>query len=501
MLGEEYPAFIKSYEESAVRSLRFNPLKGEREDFLEKSPFVLSPVLWEKNGFYFREEDRPGRHPWHEAGVYYIQEASAMAPAAFLDVKPGERVLDLCAAPGGKSAQLGAALRGEGVLVCNEIHSVRVKTLSENIERMGLPNAVVTNEPPGRLAERFASWFDAVLVDAPCSGEGMFRRKEEAVTEWSGQNVEMCAARQDEILDEAAKMLAPGGRLVYSTCTFAPQEDEGSVSRFLSRHPDFFLEETKKWPGMENGRREWADWGSAKQACGGSACGTARYPLEKTVRLWPHRLAGEGHFAALMRREGGPGRTRGENPFDGAKLSDGENLFGVKNLSGGSDPSDGKNPFDRRNPFGGKNLPDRKKSSQIKEAAKVWEQFAGQELKVRLSEEFRLYGEQLYLTPPGLPSLDGLRVPRPGLHLGSVKKDRFEPSHALALALSPGQVRRVYPLPDEGAAKDWIAGLALPADGEKGWYLVTVDGYGLGWGKLAGGILKNHYPKGLRKNL
>lgn len=458
MLGEEYPAFLKSYEEKGVRSLRFNPARGDREAFRNRSPFSLRPVPWEENGFYYAETDQPGKHPWHEAGVYYIQEASAMAPAGFLAVRPGERVLDLCAAPGGKSTQLGAALRGEGVLVCNEIHPVRAKTLSENVERMGLSNALVTNETPGRLAERFAAWFDAVLVDAPCSGEGMFRKNGEAVSEWSPHNVAMCAARQDEILEEAAKMLAPGGRLVYSTCTFAPQEDEGSVSRFLSGHPDFSLERVEKGPGMEDGRREWAGWsdGGAEAGAAGD-CSPGSEPLEGTVRLWPHKLEGEGHFAALLRRSGEP---RG-----------------------------------RREPAGDRG------AAVVREVRAAWEDFAAHHLKAAFSGRLQLYGEQLYLTPAGLPPLAGIRVLRPGLHLGTVRKGRLEPSHALALALSPAQALRVFELPDESAAKDWIAGLALPAEGEKGWYLVTADGYPLGWGKLAGGLMKNHYPKGLRKSL
>ncbi len=462
MLGEEYPAFQKSYEEKGKRSLRFNPIKGEKADFLEKCPFSLAPVAWEENGFYYRETDQPGKHPWHEAGVYYIQEASAMAPAGFLAAKPGERVLDLCAAPGGKSAQLGAAMRGKGVLVCNEIHPVRAKTLSGNVERMGLSNAVVTNEPPERLAERFPAWFDAVLVDAPCSGEGMFRKNEEAAAEWSPQNVEACALRQDGILDEAAKMLMPGGRLVYSTCTFAPPENEGSVSRFLSRHPDFFLEHTEKRDGMEGGRREWADGPTPAGRKGEDPDRTGRlslWPLEETVRLWPHKLAGEGHFVALLRRVGTPGNA-GRRESAGSRIP-----------------------------------------PALREAAAVWEDFAAQNLRVSLSGALQLFGEQLYLTPPGLPSLAGIRVLRPGLHLGSVQKGRFSPAHALALFLLPGQVCRTFVLPGEKAARDWIAGLTLPAEGEKGWYLVTVDGYSLGWGKLAGGQMKNHYPRGLRRNL
>ena len=210
MLGEEFPSFLASYEETKSQALRLNPLKGEGRRFLELSPFSLSPVPWEENGFYFEEADRPGKHPYHEAGVYYIQEASAMVPAMLLDAQPGERILDLCAAPGGKSTQIAAAMRGEGILVCNEIHPKRAGILSENIERMGVRNAIVVNHSPDELAIRFPGYFDRVLVDAPCSGEGMFRKNADACGQWSAENVRLCAGRQDEILDCAAGMLKEG---------------------------------------------------------------------------------------------------------------------------------------------------------------------------------------------------------------------------------------------------------------------------------------------------
>ena len=256
MLKEEYPDFLQSYNETRNQALRLNPLKGDSGRFLDVSSFHLTPVPFAENGYYYEEEDRPGKHPYHEAGVYYIQEASAMLPAQLLDAKPGERVLDLCAAPGGKSTQIGAAMGGEGILICNEIHPARAKILSENIERMGIINAIVVNHSPDVLAQHFPAYFDRILVDAPCSGEGMFRKNEEACSEWSPENVTMCAERQDEILDYAAQMLAVGGRLVYSTCTFAPEEDEGSVSRFLKRHPEFSVVPVEYRDGMEAGHPE-----------------------------------------------------------------------------------------------------------------------------------------------------------------------------------------------------------------------------------------------------
>ena len=291
MLLDEYDAFLKSYECENKHSLRVNPLK---KNLLYEDkpclPFSLEGVEWEENGYYYPQEEQPGKHPYHEAGVYYIQEASAMAPVHYLEAQPGERILDLCAAPGGKSTQIAAALKGEGLLVCNEIHPARAKILSENIERMGISNALVLNETPSNLADRFESYFDRILVDAPCSGEGMFRKNEDACAEWSLENVKLCADRQDEILDAAAGMLKPGGRLVYSTCTFAPDENEGSISRFIYRHPEFFVVPVKQKGGMSSGVQEWVD--------------DPAESIENSIRLWPHKIKGEGHFLAVLQKSG-----------------------------------------------------------------------------------------------------------------------------------------------------------------------------------------------------
>ncbi len=446
MLQEEYPSFLQCFTQEREQSLRLNALKADRKAFLEKSPFSLSGVAWEENGFYYGREDTPGKHVWHEAGVYYIQEASAMAPAVCLDPKPGERILDLCAAPGGKSTQIAAAMQGKGILVCNEIHPARARILSGNVERMGIANALVTNETPGRLAERFFGYFHRILVDAPCSGEGMFRKNEEACREWSPENVRMCAARQDQILDSAAKMLAPGGRLVYSTCTFAPEEDEGSVARFLQRHPDFGVEKAPEWETADRGCPQWVPPGLATKS------------LADTLRLWPHKSRGEGHYLAVMKKEG--------NPPGNVQLAGGCRV-------------------------------DKKMTSGQWEA---WEKFAAENLQADWEGDFLKFGEQLYLAPQDMPDLRGMKVLRPGLHLGTWKKDRFEPAHALALFLDKKKARRVHEL-GENACREWIEGMAIQAEGEKGWYLMTVDGYSIGWGKLAGGIMKNHYPKGLRKKM
>lgn len=464
-LGTEYEAFLAGLEGERHRALRVNPLKGGlsagecRERFLALSPWELEPVPWEENGYYYTQEG-PGRHPYHEAGVYYIQEPSAMAPVAFLGVKPGERVLDLCAAPGGKSTQIAGELQGKGLLVSNEINPARAKILSENVERLGIRNCLVVNEPPEHLAELFPDYFDRILVDAPCSGEGMFRKNENAGEEWSLENVERCAARQDAILDCAVAMLRPGGRLVYSTCTFAPEEDEGSVSRLIRRHPEMKISE----PAECLGDRTEGAWGFAP-----GRPDWIRDPapgLERTLRLWPHRLRGEGHYLAVLQKEG--------------RQAEGE----VRSLYGTQ-----------------RGIPEKE--------CREYLEFAANTLRKKPEGLYLRFGDQLYLAPEGLPSLQGLHVLRPGLHLGTLKKNRFEPAHALALALSPQEVRYSCAVcgPDRQgekaaelpAAAAYLSGQTFAASGEKGWYLITVDGYSLGWGKLAGGVMKNHYPRGLRK--
>lgn len=453
MLGSEYEDFLASFEQEKYQALRLNALKknmdgrfateiltptakvkqasepltdGEHDQSDVKNAFLhLEEVLWAQNGYYYDKEDQPGKHPYHEAGVYYIQEPSAMAPVGLLEVRPGERVLDLCAAPGGKSTQIAAALQGEGLLLCNEIHPARAKILSENVERMGIRNACVTNESPARLAEVFVEYFDKILVDAPCSGEGMFRKNEAACEEWSPENVELCAARQDEILDCAARMLRPGGRLVYSTCTFATLENEGSISRFAERHPEF--------------------------------------EVQNSTRLWPHKVKGEGHFMAVLHKAGE------ESP-----------AYRVS-AAGGTE----------------KGIPEK---NLMKEWAEYFT-FAKETLRTSFSGGYLKFGDNLYLMPEEMPAIKGLKVLRPGLHIGTLKKNRFEPSHALALALAPEDAVHVWNLSSaEGTVNAYLNGQTFSAEGEKGWYLICVDGFSIGWGKLAGGIMKNHYPKGLRKN-
>ena len=411
LLGEEFSAYEACLSGAPVRGIRINTLKLTPEAFRVVSPFSLEPVPWEASGFYI-EEEKPGKCPYHDAGLFYVQEPSAMCAAPLLKARPGERVLDLCSAPGGKGTQLAQAMDGQGLLVLNEKMPDRARILLQNVERMGVANAVVISADPAALAARFEGYFDKILVDAPCSGEGMLRKEPAAASEWSEEKVRMCADRQAKILDSASRMLAPGGTLVYSTCTFSREEDEDNASRFCAGHPDFALKEQ--------------------------------------IKLYPHRVRGEGHFAArFVRAQGERMRIRP------AKL-----------------------PVDRR-------------------AAEAWRRFAADFLLKLPQGELFSFGDSLCLVPEGLFSLDGLKVLRPGLCLGTYRGGRFEPAHALALGLPRANFTRVVDCSDEEIAR-YLRGEELSAQGN-GWCVVAYRGWPVGLGKLSGGRLKNHYPKGLRR--
>lgn len=426
LLGAEYADFAASFSKPRSVGLRVNPKK--RADL---SAFHLTPVPWAETGFYYDPDTRPGLSAYHDAGAYYLQEPSAMAPAELLDAKPGQRVLDLCAAPGGKTTQIAAKLAGSGILIANEIHPQRVKILSRNVERMGIANAIVLNEAPAKLAGRFPEWFDRILVDAPCSGEGMFLKEPAAAEDWSDETVSMCAERQYEILCHAAAMLAGGGRLVYSTCTFSPEENEGVISRFLKSHPEFSLPE--RLPLFAPGRPEWVE---------------APAPgLERTYRLWPHKLRGAGHFAAVLEKRGG---ARSE-------------------------------------------LPAQRNSSLPKELTALLA-----ELGADLPDGIPLsFGENWYLAPTETPELSGLKVLRAGLALGQARKGYALPDHALALWLQTALRTADFPA-DSAEIASYLRGEAIRG-AQSGWTLITADGLSLGWAKGSGGILKNHFPKGLRR--
>lgn len=446
MLGEaEASRFLASYELDRSYGLRINTLKvNSGSAMLEEliKTFKLTPVPWCASGYYYPEQQRPGRSVLHTAGLYYIQEPSAMSAAELLDPKPGQTVLDLAAAPGGKTTQIAAKMQGEGLLVSNEIHPARAKILAENVERMGIRNAIVTQATPDALSKRFPLAFDRIMLDAPCSGEGMFRKDEKAIMEWSLDAVESCAARQQDILREAVRMLKPGGRLAYSTCTFNRLENEGNMEWLQSEYPEMELLESR--------------------------------------RFWPHLEAGEGHFVALLQKKA---------------------ISETDTHSGGlqTRPAD-KSGKKNKHPKG------RSEDTLNKTACISWmKEFApGFSLH---PEEITLFGDALYMLPQSVEltisadQLDGLKLPRPGLKLGSVRKGRFEPDHALAMALASRQAANVVRLNEEvdPRVEAYLRGetFAVPED-LQGWTLVTIGEFPLGWGKASSGQLKNHLPKGLR---
>lgn len=519
ILGDEYPEFEKAISGNKVTALRLNPLKKNDSDKeviadIEGEGIVIdAKVDWEDNALVY-SDGTPGKHPFHEAGLYYIQEPSAMSPVYYLDPKPGEKILDLCAAPGGKSTQIACRMAGEGILVTNEIDKKRAQILSLNIERLGIRNALVTNMRPEKLSEIFEGYFDKILVDAPCSGEGMFRKNDEAVDNWSPENVSLCAKRQKDILTEAVKMLAPGGRLVYSTCTFAPEEDELQVSNLLNM--SLKPTEIQLFNGMDRGKSKYLrsvlDKGAAENDC----CVLDEKEMAKdidydllesalnkcSVRLWPHKINGEGHFLCVFEKDGDIELNNGLYGINGkpksVSLSDIESFteFADEFLKGVTFTAEENSKNNNNSKCDKKQKSGKKGGKGSKASVKI----AG-----TLSGTPFMFGEQLYLAPEGMPGINGLTVMRPGLHLGTIRNGRFEPSHALALTLSKDEVTLSYEL-QEGSDQDvnskamqFIGGMSFREAGmQSGWYLVTVSGYSLGWAKYAGGVFKNHYPKGLR---
>lgn len=448
-LGNEWDDFLYSYDNNRFQALRFNTLKVQSQEERMRILKTLKissdkKVSWADEAYYFDENVRPGKHPYHEMGLYYIQEPSAMSAAALLAPKPGMRVLDLCAAPGGKSTQLATYLGDSGLLVSNEINTQRSRILSQNIERMGIKNAIVTNEDSFVLASHFPGFFNAIQVDAPCSGEGMFRKLPEAIEQWSMENVAICAARQKEILDNAAVMLKLGGTIVYSTCTFSREENEDVIECFLERHPDFTLEE------ME--------------------------------RFWPHKVDGEGHFVAKLVRRG----------------------CVDTDLKADRKTKKNKNSKNRKNET---------KPALTKENMKLLSEFLDETISEDMAAWIKnsrlvMFGEQLYRLPDMEVDIKGLKVQRAGLHIGEFKKQRFEPSHSLALALKISEAKNVVKLTcDNPQTIGFFNGQSVmlsdeqAAECKKGWALVCVDGYPAGWGKVNGAQVKNHYPKGLRNKI
>ena len=434
LLGPEYDAFLRTLSEPPARGLRVHTLKLSPEAFQQMSPWPLAPIPWCPGGFYYPEDARPGPHPYFYAGLYYIQEPSAMAAGELVGARPGERVLDLAAAPGGKTTHLAGSMEGRGLLVANEVDPRRARGLLENLERWGAPVAVV-GAPVERLAARFGPYFDRVLLDAPCSGEGMFRKDPAVRGHWGPGTPARMARVQTGLLRSAAALVRPGGVLVYSTCTFAPEENEGVVGAFLKAHPEFEVEDARIHPDFAPGVPDW----------GG---GDPR--LLKTARLWPHRLRGEGHYLARLRK------TEGEP---------------------GSPP---------------RFLPPPPRREALSALTAFWKDRIQRPLPERLWER----AGHFYAVPEGLPSLAGLAAPAPGLYLGEARKGRFVPSRMLAHALRAGEAGPTIELPpDDPRALTFATGAPVGAEGAPGWYLVTTAGFPLDFGLLKGGVLR---PRGAR---
>ena len=419
ILGDEARNFLASFEGEAVSAFRVNPLKESQVSFADAIPHTT----W---GHYGKVS---GKSPEHVTGLVYSQEPAAQMVAQVAQPQPGMKVLDLAAAPGGKSTQLAAYLAGDGLLVSNEISSKRAKILVENMERFGATNVVVTNESADRLAKVFKDYFDLIVLDAPCSGEGMFRKQADAMDYWSVDYPSNCASLQRQILEDAVSMLADGGRLVYSTCTWAPEENEEMVKWLLAKY-EFELLPIEHLNGMVGG-----------------------IDLPETARMYPHHFKGEGQFVAHL-------QFKGENKAPKFKAS---------------------------------------KSNLSREQISLWQDFSKNHLKSGLTGVLQAFGDQLYLLPERLPDLGKLKIARNGLHLGTFKKKRFEPSFALGLALKPSQVRHLVAIKQEDFTK-YVAGETIQLDEAlpNGWYQVLVQGNGLGFAKVTGNVLKNYYPKGLR---
>ena len=457
-LGEDYEEFIAGFDGQRQYGLRVNTLKMNLEEFERIAPFHLKKVPWISNGYFYEAEDAPAKHPFYSAGLYYLQEPSAMTPASRLKVQPGERVLDLCAAPGGKATELGAALQGEGLLVANDINTARARALLRNLELFGISNSFVTNEPPHVLAERFPEFFHKIMVDAPCSGEGMFRKNPAVVDSWQEKGPEYFSKLQREIIVQAADMLLPGGMMFYSTCTFSPLENEKTITHLLKERPDMEVIPMEDYEGFAEGLTSY------RGEVFDESCKLCR-------RIWPHKMSGEGHFMALLHKKSGTQQQVQQTVSQSS-------IWWEKC----------------------KGLNKEQKAAAEDFFSHVNIAYDGKRIDVR--------GDNLYYLPAPKYDGRGLHFLRNGLFMGEFKKKRFEPSQPFALALHAQDFDQVLDFPaDDERLSRYLRGETLDVSdliaGEKkrkGWQLVMVAGHPLGFGKLVNNNLKNKYPAGWRKN-
>ena len=458
ILGEDYEAFLAGFDGQRQYGLRVNTLKMNLEEFERIAPFHLKKVPWISNGYFYEAEDVPAKHPFYSAGLYYLQEPSAMTPASRLKVQPGERVLDLCAAPGGKATELGAALQGEGLLVANDINTARARALLRNLELFGISNSFVTNEPPHVLAERFPEFFHKIMVDAPCSGEGMFRKNPAVVDSWQEKGPEYFSKLQREIIVQAADMLLPGGMMFYSTCTFSPLENEKTITHLLKERPDMEIIPMEDYEGFAEGLTSY------RGEVFDESCKLCR-------RIWPHKMSGEGHFMALLHKKNGTQQQ--------VQQTVSQSSIWWKKCKGLN-----------------------------KEQKAAAEDFFSHVNIAYDEKRIDVRGDNLYYLPAPKYDGRGLHFLRNGLFMGEFKKKRFEPSQPFALALHAQDFDQVLDFPaDDERLSRYLRGETLDVSdliaGEKnrkGWQLVMVAGHPLGFGKLVNNNLKNKYPAGWRKN-
>ena len=443
LLGEEeFSAYLKSFDEERLYGLRVNTAKVTPEAFPELVSWDLKPVPWIPNGFYYEGTERPAKDPYYYAGLYYLQEPSAMTPAMLLPVEPGDRVLDLCGAPGGKSTELGIKLAGKGVLISNDISNSRAKALLKNLELWGISNICVTSETPDKLADVFGPWFDKILIDAPCSGEGMFRKDDDMVKSYEERGPEYYSEIQKEITDQAVRMLAPGGLLLYSTCTFSRCEDEEIICHILENHQEMELIRLPLFEGASGG-----------------------IGLDGCIRLFPHKIKGEGHFISLLRKNGG----------------------GAERTAAGSRERSRTEPQGKKAPALPTELTDF--------LALMKREFDGSRIMIK--------NDSVYYLPENFVPAKELRYLRTGLLLGELKNKRFEPGQALAMTLHAEEFRQTisWKKEDDRVIR-YLKGETIsltPEEGPvKGWCLVCVDGYPLGFAKGTGMALKNKYYPGWR---
>lgn len=465
LLGEEeYLKYIKSFDSKKYQGLRANGIKIEPDTLKGLVPWEMEKIPWIPNGFYYGDDIKPAKDPYYYAGLYYLQEPSAMTPASTLPISPGDRVLDLCAAPGGKSTELGAKLKGQGILISNDVSNSRAKALLKNLELAGITNFCVTSETPEKLSRYFPEFFDKILVDAPCSGEGMFRKERDMVKDWMERGPSHYAKIQKEIMSEAVKMLKPGGYLMYSTCTFSMDEDEGTVRYILEKFPDMGLLSLPKFEGASGG-------------IGLSGC----------LRLFPHKLKGEGHFIALMYKEKPLPKAGLLEEYYAAKKSREKQEEPKKEVEVGLSAAEKKYPAVIE-------FLSHCVSAADENGEKVWN-------PDRILEK----NNMVYYLPTDFLKDASLRFLRTGLLLGEMKKGRFEPSQAFAMALKWGQYDNEISFSrEDDRVIRYLKGETISLSQQEssqlssGWCLVCVDQFPLGWAKLAGQSLKNKYYAGWR---